>query len=162
MGKRGLFNNFVFVLDIMQLCFRVLQSRGWLLTLGWKKRGSEERNSRVGERDCKCTPPRDITTFSTWILFFFAWFCRVLLDVHCTQHLPGTFRTSKQICSKDLTKDERKDLALGDLFDKSQRKTNLRIRVKSLDTCHKILQYCQYFAIFPQEKKHRVLGQSFT
>ena len=97
-----------------------------------------------------------------WILFFFAWFCRVLLDVHCTQHLSGTFRISKKICSKDLTKDERKDLALGDLFDKSQRKTNLRIRVKSLDTCHKILQYCQYFAIFPQEKKHRVLGQSFT
>ena len=97
-----------------------------------------------------------------WILFFFACFFRVLLDVYCTQHLSGTFRISKKICSKDLTKDERKDLALGDLFDKSQRKTNLRIRVKSLDTCHKILQYCQYFAIFPQEKKHRVLGQSFT
>ena len=93
---------------------------------------------------------------------FFACFFRVLLDVYCTQHLSGTFRISKQICSKDLTKDERKDLALGGLFDKSQRKTNLRIRVKSLDTCHKILQYCQYFAIFPQEKKHRVLGQSFT
>ena len=84
---------------------------------------------------------------------FFACFFRVLLDVYCTQHLSGTFRNSKQICSKDLTKDERKDLALGGLFDKSQRKTNLRIRVKSLDTCHKILQYCQYFAIFPQEKR---------
>ena len=93
---------------------------------------------------------------------FFAWFCRVLLDVHCTQHLPGTLRISKQIYSKDLTKDERKDLASGDLFDKSQRKTNLRIRVKSLDTCQKIL-HCVYILRFcPREKKHRVLGQSFT
>ena len=93
---------------------------------------------------------------------FFACFFRVLLDVYCTQHLSGTFRISKQICSKDLTKDERKDLALGDLFDKSQRKTNLRIRVKSLDTCQKIL-HCVYILRFcPREKKHRVLGQSFT
>ena len=84
---------------------------------------------------------------------FFAWFCRVLLDVHCTRHLPRTFRISKQICSKDLTKDERKDLASGDLFDKSQRKTNLRIRVKSLDTCHKILHGVNILRFCPKRKE---------